>query len=121
MLLAVTSQDHVLSEGTVCPSDGAWTLKIVLTTHKIGQVVLGAPEKCPGILGGHTGFGRIFWDRAGPRKAKETAVQCPWSVPARREALRGLHTLVKNDSLEYCACPRCPNPLTELELDEGEH
>ena len=27
----------------------------------------------------------------------------------------------KNDSLEYCACPRCPNPLTELELDEGEH
>lgn len=26
---------------------------------------------------------------------------------------------VKNDNLEYCACPRCPNPLTELELDAG--
>lgn len=75
-----------------------------MTHHKIGLVILGAPERCPGILRRGTGVRRIFWDRAGSRESEEKGMRCPQSVLDGKEGLLGCHLLLKRNNHTLCKC-----------------
>lgn len=95
----------------MCLSKVSWALKIVMTHHKIGQVILGAPERCPGILSSHVGVGRIFWDRAGPRKSEEKGRTCPSNVLGGNEALLSCNASIKGNHRTRCKHQGCRNFL----------
>ena len=106
--LPVTSRDYVLSEA-------AWTLKIVLTLHKIGQVCLGGPgemswnpKKLQWLPEDFLGQS---WSQGRQGHGCVMPLECPW----QKGSLAGSSRPHK----ERRQCHHCPPPLTKLELNEG--
>lgn len=98
-----------------------------MTHHKIGQVILGAPGRCPGILRSLTGVRRLFWDRAGSRESEEKGMRCPWSVLDGKECLLGCHSLIKRNNCTLCKYQDCritlppPHHFLNLRLTSKDH